>query len=106
MKMRGGHADHTTTSIGTAATARWPMGGLGGHVGARPSSIKGDPMARELGTVAEDGIKACAYGDRMRATVLVAELMADADLGHAAAREVCRLYEEALAGLAAGRFTE
>jgi hypothetical protein len=63
-------------------------------------------MARELATVVEDGVKACAYGDRMRATVLVAELIASLDLDHEAAQPVCRLYEEALAGLAAGRFTE
>jgi hypothetical protein len=63
-------------------------------------------MARELATVAEDGVKACAYGDRMRATMLVAELIASANLEHLAAQPVCRLYEEALAGLAAGRFTE
>jgi len=61
-------------------------------------------MARELSTVAEDGMKACADGDRMRATLLVAELIAAADLEHVAARPVCRLYEEALTGLAAGRF--
>ncbi len=61
-------------------------------------------MARELATVAEDGVKACAYGDRQQATMLVAELIAGADLGDVASYQVCRLYEEALAGLAVGRF--
>lgn len=61
-------------------------------------------MARELSAVAEDGVKACACGDRVRATMLVAELIAAADLEHVAAQSVCRLYEEALAELAAGRF--
>jgi hypothetical protein len=61
-------------------------------------------MARELATVAEDGVKACAYGDRGRATMLVVELIASAELDHPAAHSVCQLYEEALAGLAAGRF--
>jgi hypothetical protein len=63
-------------------------------------------MTRELATVIEDGVKACAYGDRMRATLVVAELIAGVDLEHGAAQAVCRLYEDALAGLAAGRFTE
>jgi hypothetical protein len=61
-------------------------------------------MARELSTVAEDGMTACACGDRVRATMLVAELIAAADLGHVAAPSVCHLYEDALAGLAAGSF--
>ena len=62
-------------------------------------------MARALAVVAEEGVEACAYGDRARATMLVTELIAGADLQHAAAGQVCRLYEEALRGLAAGRFT-
>jgi hypothetical protein len=63
-------------------------------------------MARELATVIEDGVKACAYGDRSGATRLVAELIASADLEHVGAQSVCRLYEDALVGLRAGRFTE
>jgi len=61
-------------------------------------------MARELSAVAEDGVAACANGDRTRATMLVAELIAIADLEHVAAQSVCHLYEEALAGLAVGQF--
>jgi hypothetical protein len=61
-------------------------------------------MARALGTVAAEGVEACAYGDRPRATLLVAELIAALDLGHVAARPVCALYEDALAELRAGRF--
>lgn len=61
-------------------------------------------MARELTVVAAEGVEACAYGDRPRATLLVAELIAAMDLGHIAARPVCDLYEDALAQLAAGRF--
>lgn len=61
-------------------------------------------MARELAALAAEGVEACAYGDRSRATMLVAELIAAMDLGHIAARPVCDLYEEALAELAAGHF--
>jgi hypothetical protein len=61
-------------------------------------------MARELSSVAEDGVAACAHGDRTRAAMLVAELIAIADLEHVTAQPMCRLYEDALAGLAAGRF--
>jgi hypothetical protein len=61
-------------------------------------------MARAVSAMAEEGIEACASGDRVRATMLVAELMAAVDLEHVAAHDVCRLYDDALAGLAAGRF--
>ena len=64
-------------------------------------------MANDLAAVAEiadEGVRACAYGDRVRARALVAALIAMADLEDAAAPAVCRLYEEALADLAAGRF--
>jgi hypothetical protein len=61
-------------------------------------------MARVLSVVAEDGMAACANGDRTRAAMLVAELIGIADLEHLAAQPVCRLYEEALAGLAMGQF--
>jgi hypothetical protein len=36
--------------------------------------------------------------------MLVAELIALVDLEHVAAQPVCRLYEDALAGIAVGRF--
>ena len=62
-------------------------------------------MTRDLETVAEEGVRACAYGDRARATSVVMELMALADLDDPAAQPVCRLYEEALADLTAGRFS-
>jgi hypothetical protein len=61
-------------------------------------------MARALGAVAEDGVVACAQGDRTRAALLVSELIAVVDLEDVAAASACRLYEEALVGLAAGRF--
>ena len=61
-------------------------------------------MIRECAVVAEEGVRACAYGDRGRAAALVMELIAGADFDDAAARAVCRLYEDALADLAAGRF--
>ncbi len=62
-------------------------------------------MVRTLAVVAEDGVDACTRGDRVRATMLVVELIAAVDLEHMAARSVCRMYDEALAGLAAGHFT-
>ena len=62
-------------------------------------------MARSMLAVAEDGVDACAHGDRVGATMLVVELIAAVDLEHLAARAVCRMYDEALAGLAAGCFT-
>jgi hypothetical protein len=61
-------------------------------------------MARELAAVAEQGVEACAAGDRARAAGLVKELIARLDLGDAAAEPVCRLYDDALAELTAGRF--
>jgi hypothetical protein len=61
-------------------------------------------MGRDLAAVAAEGVEACVRGDRARATQLVGELIAALDLTHAAARPVCDLYEEALAGLASGRF--
>ena len=65
---------------------------------------KGDGVARDLATVAAEGVEACLRGDRVRAARLVTELVDAMDLGHPAARPVCDLYEEALAGLATGRF--
>ena len=62
-------------------------------------------MARAMSVVAEDGVNACTRGDRMAATMLVVELIGAADLEHAAAPAVCRMYEAALAALAAGSFT-
>ena len=59
-------------------------------------------MTRALAVVAAEGVEACAYGDRPRATLLLAELAAAVDLGHPAARSVCDLYEEARAGIATG----
>ncbi len=61
-------------------------------------------MPRQHDVIAEEGVRACAYGDRGRARVLVAELIAMADLDDVAAQPVCRIYEEALAELGAGRF--
>ena len=61
-------------------------------------------MTRALAMVAAEGIEACAYGDRSRATMLLAELVAGLDLGHAAAQSVCDLYEEARVGVANGDF--
>ena len=61
-------------------------------------------MIRTLSIVAEDGMAACASGDRTRAALLVSELIAVADLDSAEAPSVCRLYEEALTGIAAGQF--
>ena len=63
-------------------------------------------MGRDLALVAAEGVEACAHHDGPRAAGLVAELIAAVDLSHAAARPVCDLYEEALAGLANGRFDE
>lgn len=62
-------------------------------------------MARTLAMVAEEGVDACTRADRVRATMLVVELIAAVDLEHVAAQSVCRMYDEALAGLAAGHFT-
>ena len=61
-------------------------------------------MGRDLAVVAAEGVEACVHGDRLRATTLVAELISALDLGHAAARPVCDLYEDALTELANGRF--
>lgn len=61
-------------------------------------------MTRTLSIVAEDGVAACANGDRTRAAMLVSELIAITDLEHVAAQSVCRMYEDALAGIAAGQF--
>ena len=61
-------------------------------------------MTRDLAIVADEGVRACAYGDRARAQTLVNELIGMIDLDDAAARSVCPLYQEALADLAAGRF--
>jgi hypothetical protein len=61
-------------------------------------------MTRALAVVAAEGVEACAYADRPRATRLLAELAAAVDLGHAAARSVCNLYEDARVGVANGDF--
>ena len=61
-------------------------------------------MARALAVVAAEGVDACAHGDRVRATLLLAELVAAMDLGHVAARRVCDLSEQARAALTTGDF--
>jgi hypothetical protein len=61
-------------------------------------------MTDDLAVLAERGVEACVAGDRARAAGLVRALIERVDLDDAAAPEVCRLYEEALADLAAGRF--
>ena len=64
-------------------------------------------MAQDFAAVAamaDEGVRACAFGDRARAATLVAALLARVDLDDVAAQPVCRLYEEALADLRAGRF--
>jgi hypothetical protein len=61
-------------------------------------------MARDIPSLAEEGLEACARGDRTRAVVLVTELIEAVDFEHPAAGPVCRLYDEALTELAAGGF--
>jgi hypothetical protein len=61
-------------------------------------------MTSDMTALAEEGVDACVRGDRPRAAALMAQLVALLDLDDPAALPVCRLYEEALADLAAGRF--
>ena len=60
-------------------------------------------MAREIAVVADEGVEACAAGDRARAMALIFELIAWLEPDDTAAQAVCALYENALVQLRAGR---